>query len=73
MSAPIRAQELVALPIWDGHIVVSRTLQTISWKNTTIVRDLENIRRLKEAPGGDMHVVGGASLVIKSDERGTGG
>jgi dihydrofolate reductase len=45
------------------HIVVSRTLQTVSWTNTRIVRDLEDIRRLKEAPGGNMHAVGGASLV----------
>jgi dihydrofolate reductase len=45
------------------HIVVSSTLQTASWTNTRIVRDLEDIRRSKEAPGGDMHAVGGASLV----------
>jgi dihydrofolate reductase len=45
------------------HIVVSRTLQTVSWKNTRIVRDLEDVRRLKAAPGRDMHAVGGASLV----------
>jgi dihydrofolate reductase len=45
------------------HIVVSSTLQTASWTNTRIVRDFEDIRRLKEEPGGDMHAVGGASLV----------
>jgi dihydrofolate reductase len=45
------------------HIVVSSTLQTVSWKNTNIVRGLEDIRRLKEAPGGDIHAVGGATLV----------
>lgn len=45
------------------HIVLSNTLQTVSWKNTTIVRDIEDIRRLKEAPGGDMHAVGGATIV----------
>jgi dihydrofolate reductase len=45
------------------HIVVSSTLQTASWTNTRIVRGLEDIRRSKEAPGGDMHAVGGASLV----------
>ena len=45
------------------HVVVSRTLQTVSWKNTRIVRDLEDVRRLKEAPGKDMHAVGGATLV----------
>jgi dihydrofolate reductase len=45
------------------HIVVSRTLETVAWKNTRIVRDLDDVRRLKEAPGRDMHAVGGATLV----------
>jgi dihydrofolate reductase len=45
------------------HIVLSSRLQTVSWKNTKIVRGLEDIRRLKEAPGKDMHAVGGATLV----------
>lgn len=45
------------------HIVVSSTLQNVSWTNTRIVRDLDDIQRLKEAPGGDMHAVGGATLV----------
>jgi dihydrofolate reductase len=45
------------------HIVVSSTLQTPSWTNTRIVRDLEEVRRLKRAPGKDMHAVGGATLV----------
>jgi dihydrofolate reductase len=45
------------------HIVVSSKLQTASWKNTRIVRDLEEVRRLKEAQGTAMHAVGGATLV----------
>ena len=45
------------------HIVVSSTLQTVSWRNTTVVRDLEKVRRLKEAIGGDIHAVGGATLI----------
>jgi dihydrofolate reductase len=45
------------------HVVVSSTLQTVSWKHTRIVRDLEDVRRLKEEPGKDMHAVGGATLV----------
>jgi dihydrofolate reductase len=45
------------------HIVLSNTLQTVSWKNTRIVRDIGDLRRLKETPGGDMHAVGGATLV----------
>lgn len=45
------------------HIVLSRTLDKISWKNTRIVRDVGEIRRLKQQPGKDMHAVGGATLV----------
>ena len=45
------------------HIVVSRTLNEVGWKNTRIVRDVEDLRALKEQPGKDMHAVGGATLV----------
>ena len=45
------------------HIVVSRTLDRVEWKTTRIVRDLEEIRRLKQQPGKNMYVVGGATLV----------
>lgn len=45
------------------HIVLSRTLDKVSWKNTRIVRDVAEIRRLKQQPGKDMHAVGGATLV----------
>ena len=45
------------------HIVLSRTLDHVAWKNTRIVRDVEEIRRMKQQPGKDMHAVGGATLV----------
>jgi dihydrofolate reductase len=45
------------------HIVLSRTLDSVAWKNTRIVRDVEEIRRMKQQPGKDMHAVGGATLV----------
>ena len=45
------------------HIVLSRTLDKVSWKNTRIVRDVGEIRRLKQQPGKDMHAVGEATLV----------
>jgi dihydrofolate reductase len=45
------------------HVVLSRTLHQVAWKNTRIVRDVEEIRRLKQQPGRDMHAVGGATLV----------
>jgi hypothetical protein len=45
------------------HIVLSKTLDKVSWKNTWIVRDVEEIRNMKQQPGKDMHAVGGATLV----------
>ncbi len=44
-------------------IVLSRTLDNVAWKNTRIVRDIEEIRGMKQQPGKDMHAVGGATLV----------
>ncbi len=45
------------------HIVLSKTLDKVAWKNTRVVRDVEEIRNMKEQPGKDMHAVGGATLV----------
>ena len=45
------------------HIVVSRTLDKVAWKATRIVRDVDEIRRLKEQPGKEIYVIGGATLV----------
>src|SRR5262245_38610908 len=45
------------------HIVLSRTLDKVEWKMTRIVRDLEEIRKLKQQSGKDIHAVGGATLV----------
>jgi dihydrofolate reductase len=45
------------------HVVLSKTLDHVAWKNTRIVRDVEEIRRMKQQPGKDMHAVGGATLV----------
>jgi dihydrofolate reductase len=44
------------------HIVVSHEPQKVNWKNTSVISDLEEVRKLKEAPGKDIHVVGGAKL-----------
>jgi dihydrofolate reductase len=51
---------------WADHanrIVVSRTLDKVDWQSTQIVHDLDAIRRLKDEPGQDIHIVGGATLV----------
>jgi dihydrofolate reductase len=45
------------------HIVLSRTLNEVGWAHTRIVRDIEDLRAMKQGPGKDMHAVGGATLV----------
>jgi dihydrofolate reductase len=45
------------------HIVLFRTLDKVQWKTTRIVRDVEEIRELKQQPGRNMYAVGGATLV----------
>lgn len=45
------------------HVVLSSTLERVSWHTTRIVRSIDDIRALKRQPGKDMHAVGGATLV----------
>ncbi len=43
-------------------LVVSKTLQTAEWNNTTLLRDPEEIRKIKEEGNRDMYVFGSARL-----------
>jgi len=43
-------------------VVVSTTLQDPAWNNTTVVRDLDGVRALKETDGGPIQVAGSATL-----------
>ena len=52
------------------HVVVSTTLDSASWKTTRIVRDVEEIRAMKEQPGKDIYAVGGPTLVSSLLNRG---
>jgi len=45
------------------HIVVSTTLESVSWPTAKIIRDVVELRTLKRQPGKNMYVVGGATLV----------
>jgi dihydrofolate reductase len=45
------------------HIVVSRKPIQVSWKNSQVISDLEEIKNLKQKPGKDIYVVGGAKIV----------
>lgn len=45
------------------HVVLSRTLTTVAWPNTRIIRSADEIAALKQQPGKNIHAVGGATLV----------
>lgn len=45
------------------HVVLSTTLNSVSWPRAQIVRDLAGVRALKGTPGKNIYVVGGAGLV----------
>lgn len=46
------------------HIVVSKTLASVSWPPTAqIVPDIAGLRAVKAQPGKNIYVVGGATLV----------
>ena len=45
------------------HYVVSTTLEKVSWETAELVRDVSELRSLKEQPGGAVYVIGGAALV----------
>jgi dihydrofolate reductase len=45
------------------HVVVSTTLDSVSWPTAQIIRDVGELRALKNQPGKNMYVVGGATLV----------
>lgn len=46
-------------------IVFSRTLDTVAWKNTRLVKGdlLTEVRKMKQEPGDDMVILGSGSLV----------
>lgn len=43
--------------------VVSATLENPEWNNTSVLRSLDDVQRLKESDGGDIYVPGSPTLV----------
>jgi dihydrofolate reductase len=43
--------------------VLSKTLDEVAWKNTRIIRQVDEIRELKKKRGKDIYAVGAATLV----------
>lgn len=65
---PVVAERMNSL----RKVVFSRTLTGVSWNNTKLVKgDLAaEVRRMKEAPGEDMAILGSGSLVSQLTQLG---
>lgn len=67
-----------AMPVVAAHmnsiskIVFSRTLDRAAWSNTRLIHGdlVEEMQKLKEAPGGDMLIFGSGNLVSQLAEHG---
>jgi dihydrofolate reductase len=52
------------------HYVLSSTLTSASWPNTSIVRSIEDVAALKRQPGKDIYLIGGARTAASLIEVG---
>jgi dihydrofolate reductase len=52
------------------HYVLSRTLTAARWPKTSFVRGLEEIAALKQQPGKDIYLIGGARTTASSIDAG---
>jgi dihydrofolate reductase len=60
-QAPTSAEiEWARFAAQTPHYVLSSTLTSASWPNTSFVRGLEDVASLKQQPGKDIYLVGGA-------------
>lgn len=72
---PANPKELVDFAHWmekTPKIVFSKTLDKAEWANSMVVKSTpaEEVARLKQQPGGDMVIFGGASLAAAFTEKG---
>jgi dihydrofolate reductase len=63
---PKSPAELVALAHWIADtpkVVFSNTLKEVNWKNSSLAKEdpILTVQRMKQEPGGDMVIFGGAS------------
>jgi dihydrofolate reductase len=52
------------------HYVLSNTLTTANWPNTRFIRHLADIAEMKQQPGKDIYLIGGAKTVMSAMEAG---
>ena len=57
-------------PVWDGGPVLSRSLTSAKWPQTSFVRGLDEIAALKQQPGKDIYLIGGARTVAACIDAG---
>jgi len=64
---PAVAEGINALP----KFVFSRTLDHVTWNNTTLVKDdmLATVRRMKQESGPDMAILGSGSIIVQLTEE----
>ena len=72
---PHSAADMLGRPATDGevgyarwtqttpHYVLSTTMEKVNWETARLVRDVSELRSLKQQPGGAIYVIGGAALV----------
>ncbi len=52
------------------HYVLSNTLRSVAWPNTSLLRGLDEIAALKQKPGKDIYLVGGGRTTASMIEAG---
>jgi dihydrofolate reductase len=52
------------------HYVLSSTLQTATWPNTSFLRSIEEVVALKQQPGKDIYLIGGARITTSMIDAG---
>ena len=52
------------------HYVLSKSLSTASWSHTTILRSVGDVAALKNQPGKDIYLMGGATLTASLMDAG---
>ncbi|MEV0458464.1 dihydrofolate reductase family protein [Catellatospora methionotrophica] len=60
---PQSEDDFAAVMNGKRKVVVSSTLQNPTWENTTVVRDLDELRALKAEPGTNLGITGSVVLV----------
>jgi len=70
-SAPTPAEvEWARFAAQTPHYVLSRTLTSAQWPNTSFLRGLDEIAALKQQPGKDIYLIGGGRITTSLIDAG---